>query len=124
MTSFSRMSLYALTVKPPSATQDAILGDFIGGKSSRRQQILTANGSRLSLLRIIEKPFSFTEIHSQDVFAVVRRIAKFRIAGGTKGMSLPSLRATSQFSDFPKHTTPAARSCLSLPFAGLDCNSV
>ncbi|KAJ4373285.1 pre-mRNA-splicing factor rse1 [Neocucurbitaria cava] len=84
MTSFSRMSLYALTVKPPSAAQDAILGDFIGGKSSRRQQILTCNGSRLSLLRIIEKPFSFTEIHSQDVFAVVRRIAKFRIAGGTK----------------------------------------
>ncbi|KAH7080936.1 CPSF A subunit region-domain-containing protein [Paraphoma chrysanthemicola] len=81
MTSFSTMSLYALTVKQPSATQDAISGDFIG---NGKQQILTANGSRLAILEVSRRQKGFQEIYSQDVFGIVRRIAKFRIAGGTK----------------------------------------
>ncbi|KAH9869934.1 hypothetical protein J1614_006855 [Plenodomus biglobosus] len=81
MTSFSTMSLYALTVKPPSATQDAISGDFLG---NGKQQILTVNGSRLALLEVSRRQKGFQELYSQDVFGIVRRIAKFRIAGGTK----------------------------------------
>ncbi|KAH8728049.1 CPSF A subunit region-domain-containing protein [Phaeosphaeriaceae sp. PMI808] len=81
MTSFSSMSLYALTVKQPSATQDAISGDFIG---NGKQQILIANGSKLAILEVSRRQKGFQEIYSQDVFAIVRRIAKFRIAGGTK----------------------------------------
>jgi splicing factor 3B subunit 3 len=84
MTSFSTMSLYALTVKPPSATQDAVPGDFVG---NGKQQILTANGSRLTLLEAERRQNGFQEIHSHDVFGIIRRIAKFRITGGTKGMS-------------------------------------
>ncbi|KAL6706046.1 pre-mRNA-splicing factor rse1 [Coniothyrium glycines] len=81
MTSFSTMSLYALTVKHPSATQDAITGDFLG---NGKQQILTANGSRLAILEVSRRQKGFQELYSQDVFGIVRRIAKFRIAGGTK----------------------------------------
>jgi len=99
MTTFSSMSLYALTVKQPSATQDAISGDFLG---NGKQQILTANGSRLAILEVSRRQKGFQEIYSQDVFGIVRRIAKFRVAGGTKGMLRPSLHAISQFSDFRK----------------------
>lgn len=96
------MSLYALTVKQPSATQDAITGDFLG---NGKQQILTANGSRLALLEVSRRQKGFQELYSQDVFGIIRRIAKFRIAGGTKGMLSPCLYVSSQFSDLPKHTT-------------------
>lgn len=79
------MSLYALTVKQPSATQNAISGDFIG---NTKQQILTANGSRLALLEVSRRQKGFQELYSQDMFAIIRGIAKFRIAGGTKGTFL------------------------------------
>ncbi|RMZ73108.1 hypothetical protein GMOD_00009623 [Pyrenophora seminiperda CCB06] len=81
MTSFSTMSLYALTVKQPTATQDAISGDFLG---NGKQQILTASGSRLALLEVSRRQKAFNELYSQDVFGIIRGIAKFRIAGGTK----------------------------------------
>ena len=83
MTSFSTLSLYALTVNHPSATQDAISGDFLG---TGKQQILTANGSRLALLEVSRQQKGFQELYSQDVFGIIRRISKFRLAGGTKGM--------------------------------------
>lgn len=76
------MSLYALTVKQRSATQDAMTGDFIG---TGKQQILTANGSRLSLCEVSRRQKGFQEIYSQDVFGIIRRIGKFRLAGGNKG---------------------------------------
>ncbi|KAF2683621.1 hypothetical protein K458DRAFT_367888 [Lentithecium fluviatile CBS 122367] len=83
MTSFSSLSLYSLTIKPPSATQDAISGDFIG---NGKQQILTVNGSRLAILEVARRQKGFQELYSQDVFGIVRRIAKFRLAGGTKDL--------------------------------------
>jgi splicing factor 3B subunit 3 len=86
MTSFSTMSLYALTVKQPSATQDAITGDFLG---NAKQQILIANGSRLSIFEVSRRQKGFQEIYSQDVFGIIRNINKFRLAGGSKGMPSP-----------------------------------
>ena len=80
------MSLYALTVKQPSATQDAITGDFLGNS---KQQILIANGSRLSIFEVSRRQKGFQEIYSQDVFGFIRNINKFRLAGSNKGM--PSL---------------------------------
>ena len=98
------MSLYALTVKQPSATQDAISGDFLG---NGKQQILTANGSRLALLEVSRRQKGFQELASQDVFGIVRRIAKFRVAGGSKGTSSSaSFPATSQLSDSRSSTQP------------------
>jgi splicing factor 3B subunit 3 len=84
------MSLYALTVKRPSATQDAISGDFLG---NGKQQILTVNGSRLSILEISRRQKALQELYSQDLFAITRRIGKFRLAGSTKGtLSVFSMR--------------------------------
>ncbi|KAF2010937.1 hypothetical protein BU24DRAFT_377682 [Aaosphaeria arxii CBS 175.79] len=83
MTSFSTMSMYALTVQSPSATQEALVGDFCG---NGKQQILSANGSRLALLEVSRRQKGFHEIFSQDVFGIIRNIAKFRLAGGTKDM--------------------------------------
>jgi splicing factor 3B subunit 3 len=82
MTSFSTMSLYALTVQPPSATQDALVGDFSG---AGRQQILSSGGSRLAILEVSRRQKGFQEIYSQDLFGIIRHVAKFRLAGGTKG---------------------------------------
>ena len=82
MTSFSTTSLYALSVQPPSATQDSVVGDFLG---NGRQQILCASGTRLSILEVSRRQRGFNEVFSQDVFGIIRNIAKFRLAGGTKG---------------------------------------
>ena len=82
MTSFSNLALYSLTIQPPAATQEAIVGDFIGGN---KQQILSANGSRLSISEATRRQNGFREIFSQDVFGIIRHIAKFRLAGGDKG---------------------------------------
>ena len=114
------MSLYALTVKQPSATQDAISGDFLG---NGKQQILTANGSRLALLEVSRRQKGFQELASQDVFGIVRRIAKFRVAGGSKGTSSSaSFPATSQLSDSRSSTQPPAPgACAVLCCAVLSC---
>jgi splicing factor 3B subunit 3 len=87
MTSFSTLALYSLTIQPPTATQEAIVGDFIGGN---KQQILCANGSRLSIFEASRRQNGFREIFSQDVFGIIRHIAKFRLAGGEKGASFMS----------------------------------
>ncbi|KAF2259914.1 hypothetical protein CC78DRAFT_44351 [Lojkania enalia] len=83
MTSFSNMALYALTVQQPSATQQAISGDFTG---TNKQQILTANGSRLAILEVSRRHKGFKEIFSQHVFGIIRHIEKFRLAGATKDL--------------------------------------
>lgn len=115
MTSFSSMSLYALTVKQPTATQDAISGDFLG---NGKQQILTASGSRLAILEVSRRQKGFQELYSQDVFGIIRRIAKFRIAGGTKGMS-GTLPRYKQYSDFQSTRHLRARRSLSPRWTGL-----
>jgi splicing factor 3B subunit 3 len=115
MTSFSSMSLYALTVKQPTATQDALSGDFLG---NGKQQILTASGSRLAILEVSRRQKGFQELYSQDVFGIIRRIAKFRIAGGTKGMSILRPRYK-QYSDFQSTRHLRAPSSLRPRWTGL-----
>lgn len=90
------MSLYALTIKPPSSTVDAQSGDF---GANGKQQIITANGSRLSIFEASRRDMSFKEVFSQDLFAIIRNIAKFRVAGASKGMLSRCLHSISQFSD-------------------------
>ena len=101
MTSFSTLSLYALTVKAPSATQAVVQGDFTGDVS-RGEHILTANGSRLTLYEVSKNSNGFKELFSQDVFGIIRRIGKFRLAGSTKGTSSTPRRAK-PCSDFVRH---------------------
>jgi splicing factor 3B subunit 3 len=76
--------MYALTVQPPTATQEAVVGDFIG---NGKQQILIACGSRLSIIDVSRDVKGFQEIFAQDTFGILRHVAKFRLAGGTKGAS-------------------------------------
>lgn len=83
MTTFSTLTTYALTVQPPSATQQAIVGDFTG--VPKAQQILTASGSRLSLFELERGTHDLVELHTHDVFGIIRGIALYRLAGQTKG---------------------------------------
>ena len=76
------MFLYSLTIQPPTAITQAILGQFAGTKE---QQIVTASGSRLTIHRPDPAQGKITTIFSQDVFGIIRSLAAFRLAGSNKG---------------------------------------
>ncbi|KAI9730079.1 MAG: pre-mRNA-splicing factor rse1 [Cirrosporium novae-zelandiae] len=81
MATTSSMFLYSLTIQPPTAITQAILGQFAGTKE---QQIVTASGSRLTIHRPDPTQGNIKTIHSHDVFGVIRTLAAFRLAGSTK----------------------------------------
>lgn len=76
------MFMYSLTIQPPSAITQAILGQFSGTKE---QQIVTASGSRLTLHRPDPVQGKVTTVLSHDVFGIIRTLAAFRLAGSNKG---------------------------------------
>lgn len=86
MATTSNMFLYSLTIQPPSTMTQAILGQFSGTKE---QQIITACGSRLSLLRPDPTQGKVITLLSHDVFGIIRSIAAFRLAGSNKGKLRP-----------------------------------
>lgn len=79
------MFMYSLTIQPPTAITQAILGQFSGTKE---QQIITASGSKLTLHRPDPAQGKVTPVYSQDVFGIIRSLAAFRVSGSNKGMSL------------------------------------
>ena len=79
------MFLYSLTIQPPSHVVQAVLGQFAGTKE---QLIITAAGSRLTLLRPDPSQGKVITLLSHDIFGIIRSIAPFRLAGSSKGMSL------------------------------------
>ncbi|EJT72599.1 pre-mRNA-splicing factor RSE1 [Gaeumannomyces tritici R3-111a-1] len=81
MATTSNMFMYSLTIQPPSNINIAILGQFTGTKE---QQIVTASGSRLTLLRPDPTLGKILPIISQDVFGIIRDLASFRLAGSNK----------------------------------------
>ncbi|KZF24133.1 hypothetical protein L228DRAFT_252598 [Xylona heveae TC161] len=81
MATTSSMFMYSLTIQPPTAVTQAILGQFAGTKE---QQIITACGSRLTLHRPDPTQGKITDILSHDVFGIVRTLAAFRLAGSSK----------------------------------------
>lgn len=105
MATTSHMFMYTLTIQPPTAVTQAILGQFAG---TREQQIVTASGSRLTIHRPDPTQGNITPLFSQDVFGIVRSLAAFRLAGSNKGMFLyPCLAFQDQLSDsssFPGST--------------------
>jgi hypothetical protein len=103
MATTSHMFMYSLTIQPPTAITQAILGQFAG---TRDQQIVTASGSKLTIHRPDPAQGKITPLFSQDVFGIIRSLAAFRVAGSSKGMSLffpPPLSAPLgvQLSDSP-----------------------
>ncbi|KAK7735294.1 pre-mRNA-splicing factor rse1 [Cytospora paraplurivora] len=81
MATTSNMFLYSLTIQPPTSVTQAILGQFSGTKE---QQIISASGSRLSLLRPDPAQGKVITLLSHEVFGIIRAIAAFRLAGSNK----------------------------------------
>lgn len=82
MATTSNMFLYSLTLQPPTTISQAILGQFSGTKE---QQIITASGSRLILLRPDPTQGKVIILVSHDIFGIIRSISSFRLAGSNKG---------------------------------------
>ncbi|POS86551.1 WD40 repeat-like protein [Erysiphe pulchra] len=81
MATTSSMFMYSLTVQPPTAITQAILGQFAGTKE---QQIVTVSGSRLTLHRPDPSQGKIITTLSHDVFGIIRAISAFRLAGSSK----------------------------------------
>lgn len=81
------MHLYHLTLQPPTAINQAVVGNFSG---ARQQEILVSHGSRLELLRA-DANGKLSTVLAQDAFGSIRSMTSFRLTGGTKGeLFLPS----------------------------------
>jgi splicing factor 3B subunit 3 len=89
MATTSHMFMYSLTIQPPTAVTQAILGQFAGTKE---QQIVTASGSKLTIHRPDATQGKVTPLFSQDAFGIIRSLAAFRLAGSNKGMFYVPLR--------------------------------
>lgn len=76
------MFMYSLTIQPPTAITQAVLGQFAGTKE---QQIVTASGSKLTIYRPEPAQGRIVSIYSQNVFGIIRTLAAFRLAGSSKG---------------------------------------
>ncbi|KAK2739201.1 pre-mRNA-splicing factor rse1 [Myotisia sp. PD_48] len=81
MATTSSMFMYSLTIQPPTAVTQAILGQFAGTKE---QQIVTASGSKLTIHRPDPAQGKIRSLFSQDVFGIIRSLAAFRLAGSNK----------------------------------------
>lgn len=90
------MFLYNLTVSPTSAINQAIHGNFSGTK---QQEIIVARNSRLELLRPDPNTGKTHTILTHEVFGLIRRIAPFRLTGGSKGMYMTRPHRVWQFID-------------------------
>lgn len=80
------MHLYNLTLQPPSAITNAVVGNF---SALRQQEILVSRGTQLELYRPDTTTGKLNTLLVFDVFASIRSLAAFRLTGATKG--LPSL---------------------------------
>ena len=88
MATTSSLFMYSLTIQPPTAITQAILGQFSGTKE---QQIVTASGSKLTIHRPDAQQGKVSAVFSQDCFGIIRTLAAFRLAGSNKGtLRLPS----------------------------------
>lgn len=79
------MHLYNLTLQPPTAVSQAIVGNFSG---ARQQEIIVSHGTRLELLRPDVQTGKVSTVIATDVFGSIRSLAAFRLTGGTKGEPL------------------------------------
>ncbi|KAF5328613.1 hypothetical protein D9619_011578 [Psilocybe cf. subviscida] len=79
------MHLYNLTLQPPTATTQAIVGNFSG---ARQQEIIVSHGTRLELLRPDPQTGKVATVIATDVFGSIRSLAAFRLTGGTKDYAI------------------------------------
>ncbi|KAI5291139.1 pre-mRNA-splicing factor rse1 [Ascosphaera aggregata] len=81
MATTSSMFMYSLTIQPPTAIVQAILGQF---GDDRKQQIITASGSKLTIHKPDPETGKIYPLYSQDCFGIIRSLAAFRLAGSSK----------------------------------------
>ena len=81
------MHLYNLTLQPPTANIQAIVGNFSG---ARAQEIIVSHGTRLELLRPDSQTGKLSTVIAVDSFGSIRSLAAFRLTGGTKGEHAPA----------------------------------
>ncbi|KAH7913267.1 CPSF A subunit region-domain-containing protein [Hygrophoropsis aurantiaca] len=79
------MHLYNLTLQPPSAVTQAIVGNFSG---ARQQEIIVSHGTRLELLRPDVQTGKLSTVIASDVFGSIRSLAAFRLTGSTKDYAI------------------------------------
>jgi splicing factor 3B subunit 3 len=79
------MHLYNLTLQPPTAITQAIVGNFSG---ARQQEIIVSHGTRLELLRPDVQTGKISTVIATDVFGSIRSLAAFRLTGGTKDYAI------------------------------------
>ncbi|KZT22240.1 hypothetical protein NEOLEDRAFT_1181118 [Neolentinus lepideus HHB14362 ss-1] len=79
------MHLYNLTLQPPTAITQAIVGNFSG---ARQQEIIVSHGTRLELLRPDPHTGKVATVIASDVFGSIRSLAAFRLTGGTKDYAI------------------------------------
>ncbi|KAF8557619.1 hypothetical protein OG21DRAFT_1494597 [Imleria badia] len=79
------MHLYNLTLQPPTAATQAIVGNFSG---ARAQEIILARGTRLELLRPDVQTGKLATVIASDVFGSIRSLAAFRLTGSTKDYAI------------------------------------
>ncbi|KAG8214047.1 CPSF A subunit region-domain-containing protein [Butyriboletus roseoflavus] len=79
------MHLYNLTLQPPTAATQAIVGNFSG---ARTQEIIVAHGTRLELLRPDVQTGKLSTVITSDVFGSIRSLAAFRLTGSTKDYAI------------------------------------
>ncbi|KAJ3510268.1 hypothetical protein NLJ89_g4774 [Agrocybe chaxingu] len=79
------MHLYNLTLQPPTAITQAIVGNFSG---ARQQEIIVSHGTRLELLRPDAQTGKVATVIATDVFGSIRSLAAFRLTGGTKDYAI------------------------------------
>lgn len=79
------MHLYNLTLQPPTAATQAIVGNFSG---ARTQEIIISRGTRLELLRPDVQTGKLSTVIASDVFGSIRSLAAFRLTGSTKDYAI------------------------------------
>ncbi|KAF8510565.1 CPSF A subunit region-domain-containing protein [Hysterangium stoloniferum] len=79
------MHLYNLTLQPPTAISQAIVGNFSG---VRQQEIIVSRGTRLELLKPDSQTGKIATVLAHDIFASIRSLATFRLTGGTKDYAI------------------------------------
>ncbi|KAL4078566.1 CPSF A subunit region-domain-containing protein [Scleroderma yunnanense] len=79
------MHLYNLTLQPPTAAAQAVVGNFSG---ARAQEVIVSHGSRLELLRPDVQTGKLSTVITTDVFGSIRSLAAFRLTGSTKDYAI------------------------------------
>ncbi|KAF7782979.1 hypothetical protein Agabi119p4_2355 [Agaricus bisporus var. burnettii] len=79
------MHLYNLTLQPPTAALQAVVGNFSG---ARQQEIIVSHGTRLELLRPDPQTGKVVTVIATDVFGSIRSLASFRLTGATKDYAI------------------------------------